>query len=406
MHDDTWLVHAARAHATTEPQRPYGVVNPPVYHASTVLYPTLEAFRRRAECPAKYQAVRYGAYGVPTTFALADAMAHLEGGHGTVVTSSGLAAVTLALSAVLSRGDHLLMPDTVYGPTRDFCDTVLTRFGVETTYYDPCLGAGVAALMRAKTRVVFTESPGSLTFEVQDTPAIVAVAHARHALVLLDNTWGTPLFFKPFRHGVDLSIQAGTKYIAGHSDLVIGMITARTDALFRQVKDTTMAFGDSPSPDECYLTLRGLRSLRVRLRQHQASGLRVAQWLQQRPEVKRVCYPPLPGDPGHALWQRDFTGACSLFGVVLHTPEEPAVAQMVEGYRYFKIGASWGGYESLVIPAYPAALRTAVPWTEPGFVLRYHVGLEDAEDLLTDLDEGFQRLQRALAGAPSGRGGA
>ena len=406
MHDDTWLVHAARAHATTEPQRPYGVVNPPVYHASTVLYPTLDAFRRRAEGPAKYHAVRYGAYGVPTTFALADAIAHLEGGRGTVVTSSGLAAVTLALSAVLSRGDHLLMPDTVYGPTRDFCDTVLTRFGIETTYYDPCLGAGVAALMRSNTRVVFTESPGSLTFDVQDIPAIVAVAHARQALVLLDNTWGTPVFFKPFRHGVDLSIQAGTKYIAGHSDLVIGMITARTEALFCQVKDTTMAFGDIPSPDDCYLTLRGLRSLGVRLRHHQASGLRVAQWLQQRPEVKRVLYPPLPEDPGHALWQRDFTGACSLFGVVLHTSEEPAVAQMVEGYHYFKIGASWGGYESLVIPAYPAAIRTAVPWTEPGFVLRYHVGLEDPEDLLTDLDEGFQRLQRALAGAPSDREGA
>jgi cystathionine beta-lyase len=238
-------------------------------------------------------------------------------------------------------------------------------------------------------------------FDVQDIPAIVAVAHARHALVLLDNTWGTPLFFKPFRHGVDLSIQAGTKYIAGHSDLVIGMITARTDALFRQVKDATMAFGDIPSPDDCYLTLRGLRSLGVRLRHHQASGLRVAQWLQQRPEVKRVLYPPLPADPGRALWQRDFTVACSLFGVVLHTPEETAVAQMVEGYRYFKIGASWGGYESLVIPTYPAALRTAVPWTESGFVLRYHVGLEDPEDLLTDLDEGFQRLQRALAGASS-----
>jgi len=210
--------------------------------------------------------------------------------------------------------------------------------------------------MRANTRVVFTESPGSLTFDVQDIPAIVAVAHARHALVLLDNTWGTPVFFKPFRHGVDLSIQAGTKYVAGHSDLVIGMITARTDALFRQVKDTTMTFGDSPRPDDCYLTLRGLRSLGVRLRHHQASGLRVG--------------------------------------------------QMVEGYRYFKIGASWGGYESLVIPAYPAAIRTAVPWTEPGCVLRYHVGLEDPEDLLTDLDEGFQRLQRALAGAPSERGGA
>ena len=399
MQDDTWIVHAGRTHATTEPRRPYGVVNPPVYHASTVLYPTLEAFQQRSQGDAKYHAVRYGAYGVPTTFALAEAIAQLEGGQGSVVTSSGLAAVTLAISAFVGQGDHLLMPDAVYGPTRDFCRTVLSRFGVETTYYDPCLGARIAEVMRPNTRVVFTESPGSLTFEVQDIPAIVAVAHAHQALVLLDNTWGTPLFFKPFQYDVDISIQAGTKYIAGHSDLVIGMITARTEALLRQVKDTTMAFGDIPGPDDCYLALRGLRSMGVRLRQQQAAGLRVAQWLQSRPEVKRVLYPPLPEDPGHHLWQRDFTGACSLFGVVLHTSAAPAVAQMVEGYRYFKIGASWGGYESLVIPAYPGEIRTAVPWTEPGFVLRYHVGLEAPEDLIADLDEGFQRLQHALTGS-------
>ena len=235
------------------------------------------------------------------------------------------------------------MPDTVYGPTREFCDTVLTRFGVETTYYDPCLGAGVAPLMRANTRVVFTESPGSLTFDVQDIPAIVAVAHARHALVLLDNTWGAPLFSNPFAMAWILSIQAGTKYLAGHSDLVIGMITARTDALFRQVKDATMAFGDIPSPDDCYLTLRGLRSLGVRLRHHQASGLRVAQWLQQRPEVKRVLYPPLPADPGHALWQRDFTGACSLFGVVLHTQRRQRWRRWSRGIAISKSGRAGGG---------------------------------------------------------------
>ena len=244
---------------------------------------------------------------------------------------------------------------------------------------------------------MFTESPGSLTFEVQDIPAIVAVAHARHALVLLDNTWGTPLFFKPFRHGVDLSIQAGTKYIAGHSDLVIGMITARTDALFRQVKDTTMAFGDSPSPDECYLTLRGLRSLGVRLRQHQASGLRVAQWLQQRPEVKRVIAWGSGACPVAARFHR---GVQSVWGGAPH-PRGACSGADGRGVSLFQNRGELGGYESLVIPAYPAALRTAVPWTEPGFVLRYHVGLEDAEDLLTDLDEGFQRLQRRWRGLPA-----
>lgn len=387
MKDDTLMVHAARDAASHS-----GIVNPPVYHASTVLSPTLAAFKRRAEGDAKYHGVRYGAYGVPTTFALADAVAALEGGQGTVITATGLAAVTLAITALVGQGDHILMTDSVYGPTRAFCNTVLKRFGVATTYYDPLIGGDIDALIQANTRLVFTESPGSLTFDVQDIPAIAAAAHRHDVLVLMDNTWGTPLFFKPFAHGVDISIQAGTKYIAGHSDLVIGMITARTEALYRQVKDTTMAIGDMAGPDDCYLALRGLRSMGARLAQQQAAGLQVAQWLRTRPEVKCVRHPALPGAPGHTLWKRDFSGACSLFGVVLHTTSEAAVAQMVDGYRYFKIGASWGGYESLVIPAYPAELRTAVPWTEPGFVLRYHLGLEAPDDLIADLEAGFRRL--------------
>lgn len=391
MQDDTTIVHAGR-----NPERHDGIVNPPVYHASTVLYPTMEAYRRRSAGDRRYRSVRYGASGTATTFALADAVAELEGGAGSVVTSTGLAAVTMALTAFVGHGDHILMVDSVYGPSRVFCDTVLARFGVDTTYYDPRLGADIATLMQPTTRLVFTEAPGSQTFEMQDIPAIAGAAHQRDVLVLMDNTWGTPLFFKPFAHGVDVSIQAGTKYIAGHSDLVIGMITARTEALFRQIKDTTMTFGDIAGPDDCYLALRGLRSMGARLRQQQDAGLQVARWLQNRPEVKRVLYPVLPEDPGHMLWQRDFTGACSLFGVVLHTAAEAAVARMVDGYRYFKIGSSWGGYESLVTPSYPACMRTAVPWTEPGFVLRYHVGLEDPDDLIADLDDGFTRLQQAI----------
>ena len=388
MKDETRLVHAGR-----NPERDGGIVNPPVSRASTVLYPSLAAFARRGDGDAKYRGVRYGAYGTANTLALADAVAELEGGAGAVVTSTGLSAVTLALTALLGQGDHLLMTDSAYAPTRAFCDEVLARFGVETTYYDPLIGADIAALMRRGTRVVFTESPGSLTFDVQDIPAIAEAAHRQGALVLMDNTWSAGLFFKPFDHGVDVSIQAATKYIAGHSDAVIGSITARTEALFRRIKDTTMAFGDIASPDTSYLALRGLRSMGARLRQHQEAGLKIAAWLRDRPEVKRVLYPALPDDPGHAIWKRDFTGACSLFGVVLHTADETAVARMVDGYRYFKIGASWGGFESLVIPAYPAQLRTAVPWTEPGFVLRYHVGLEDPEDLLEDLEAGFERLR-------------
>lgn len=388
MKDETRLVHAGR-----NPERDGGIVNPPVSRASTVLYPTLEAFAKRNDGDARYRGVRYGAYGTANTLALAEALAELEGGAGAVVTSTGLSAVTLSLTALLGRGDHLLMTDSVYGPTRAFCDLVLTRFGVETTYYDPLIGAGIAGLMRPNTRVVFTESPGSLTFEVQDIPAIAEAVHRQGALVLLDNTWSAGLYFKPFGHGVDVSIQAATKYVAGHSDAVIGSITAGTEALFRRIKDTTMAFGDIAAPDTSYLALRGLRSMGARLRQQQEAGLLTAEWLRARAEVKRVLYPALADDPGHAIWKRDFTGASSLFGVVLHTNDETAVARMVDGYRYFKIGASWGGFESLVIPAYPAQLRTATAWTEPGFVLRYHVGLEALEDLLEDLQEGFERLR-------------
>jgi cystathionine beta-lyase len=212
----------------------------------------------------------------------------------------------------------------------------------------------------------------------------------------MDNTWGTPLFFKPFAHGVDISIQAGTKYIAGHSDLVIGIITARTESLFQKIKDTTMVFGDIAGPDDCYMALRGLRSMGVRLRHQQTAGLKIAHWLAHRAEVKKVMYPALPDDPGHTIWKRDFTGACSLFGVVFHTASEKAVARMVDGFRLIKIGASWGGYESLVVPANPAKIRTAVGWTETGYVMRFHIGLEDTGDLIADLEDGLERLNQAL----------
>lgn len=390
MKDDTLLVHSSR-----DPQAQHGVVNMPVYRASTVLYPTIEQFNKRAHGDRKYRGVCYGALGTPTTMALADAVARLEGGVGAAVASSGMAAVSMALTAFVKNGDHILMVDSVYGPTRHFCDTILRRWGVDVTYYDPLIGGRIAELMQPSTRLIFTESPGSLTFEVQDIPAIAQAAHGQGALVIMDNTWATPLFFKPFEHGVDISIQAGTKYISGASDQVIGIVTAATETLFRQVKDTAIAFGEITAPDECYLALRGLRSMGARLRQQQAAALKITRWLQNRPEVKRVLYPPLPDDPGHHLWQRDFTGASSLFGIILRETSEQTVARMVDHYRYFKIGASWGGYESLVIPANPHRIRTAVPWTEEGYALRCHVGLEDPDDLILDLAEGFDRLNAA-----------
>lgn len=387
MKQHTSLVHLGR-----DPEDQKGVVNSPVYHASTILYPTMEAFRNRAAGERKYRGIRYGAYGTPTTFALADAVAELDGAAGGVVTSSGLAAVTMALTAFLGSGDHLLMTDSVYGPTRDFCDSVLTRMGVVTTYYDPLTGGDISRLIRPETRVIFTESPGSLTFEVQDIPAIAAAARERDVLVLMDNTWATPLFFSAFSHGVDVAIQAGTKYISGGSDLVIGIITAAREDHFRQLKDTTLAFGEIAAPDDCYLALRGLRSMGARLRHQGESARIVADQLAGRPEVDRVLFPAMESDPGHAIWKRDFTGASSLFGVVLHPVSRAALAAMVDNYQFFKIGASWGGFESLVIPADPGDSRTAVPWDDPGCLLRFHVGLEDPADLIADLVAGFDRL--------------
>jgi cystathionine beta-lyase len=390
MDSDTRLVHAGR-----DPERQFGFVNPPVYRGSTIIFPTMAEFETRNA--RKYTGIPYGLHGTPTNFALAAALAELSGGFRTLLASSGLAAVAQTLTAFLQTGDHLLIADSVYGPTREFCSTVLSRFGVDVEFYDPLIGAGIAASIRDRTRVVYCESPGSLTFEVQDVPAIAAAARARGAVVILDNTWATPLYYRAFERGVDVEIQAATKYLAGHSDLLLGAVTTRDEALFRVVKDGSAAFGDCVVPDVCYEALRGLRTLGVRLRQHERSAMLIADWLAARPEVARVLHPALPADPGHALWRRDFTGASSLLGVLLRTSFEPAVAAMIEGMRLFKIGASFGGFESLIVPARPPAARTARPWREPGFLLRLHVGLEAVDDLVADLEDGFARLHAAGA---------
>lgn len=393
MKPETRLVHAGR-----HPEQHQGTVNPPIHRASTILYPTVEAFERRIE--RRYgKESSYGIGGTPITFALADALAELSGGARSIVTSSGLSAITQALAAFLRAGDHLLVPDSVYGPTRTFCTSVLGRFGVETTFYDPAIGGGIAALMRPATRVVYTESPGSLTFEIQDLPAIAAAAHEQGATVLFDNTWATPLLFRAFDHGVDVEIQAATKYLAGHSDLMMGVITARTEPLFRRLRDGIGEFGDCVAPDLCYETLRGLRTLAVRLRRHEQSALEVARWLARRPEVRRVLHPALPDDPGHALWRRDFTGSSSLFGAVLRTESRPAVAAMVDGLQLFKIGASFGGFESLITVPQLKDNRTVRPWSEPGTLLRLHTGLEAPEDLIADLEAGLRRLTAVGAAA-------
>jgi len=379
--DATRLAHAGR-----EPARQHGFVNTPIYRGSTVLFPTLACLE------ANDQDFTYGRLGTPTVKALEEAIAELEGGQRTLLTPSGLSAIATSLMAFVSAGDEVLISDSVYRPTRRFCDHVLKRLGVKTIYYDPLIGAGIDKLITKKTRVVFTESPGSQTFEVQDVPAIAKAAHAAGAVVILDNTWATPLYFKPFAHGVDVSIQAATKYIVGHADAMLGAITATGEAA-QAVAKAHEDLGLCPGPEDVYLGLRGLRSLGVRLERHQKSGLELARWLGERPEVARVIHPALPSDPGHALWRRDFTGASGLFSIVLKPVSQERLAAMLDGLSLFGMGYSWGGFESLILPFDPTAYRTATTWRAEGPALRLHVGLEDVGDLKADLEAGFARLR-------------
>ena len=387
MKDATLVTVAGR-----EPARQHGVVNPAVYHASTILFPTLAAM----EAARPGQGTYYGRYGTPTTFALEEAVARLEGGHAAIAVGSGKTAITATMLALLRGGDRVLVTDSVYAPTRAFCQGTLARFGIATDYYDPTVGAGIAELIRPETRLVFAESPGSLTFEVQDVPAIAAAAHARGCLVALDNTWASPLYFKPFAHGVDISVQAGTKYVGGHSDLMMGFVTC-TEALHDRLRRGVMELATAAAPDDCYLALRGLRTLAARLERHHRSGLAVAEWLRGRPEVLEVLHPALPGAPGHDLWKRDFLGASGLFGFLLKPCPKPALAALLDHLELFGMGWSWGGYESLLIPTHPETCRTAIPWQTNGLLMRMHVGLEDPDDLIADLEAGFARLAAACA---------
>ncbi len=381
---DTIITHAGR-----DPQRYAGLVNTPVFRGSTVLFPDVASYESRD--PDDYKVMRYGIYGTPTTFALEAAVAQLEGGHAAVALPSGLAAIVAAIAAFVKTGDHLLVVDSAYGPTRSFCDKRLKPFGVEVEYYDPLIAGGIARLIRPNTTAVFCETPGSLTFEMQDVPAIAAAAHAQGIPVLADNTWGTPYFFRSFEHGVDVSIHAATKYIAGHSDALMGIIVTNEQSWLR-VRKAVADYGYCVSPDDCFLALRGLRTIGVRMNQQQQSALKIARWLAARPEVLRVLYPALEGDPGHALWKRDFSGAASLFGVILKPVRWEAVAALIDALELFGIGSSWGGFESLAIRADPTRARTATRWNPGGPLVRLHIGLEDPDDLIADLERGFARL--------------
>lgn len=380
----TRLIGAGRRKEWTQ-----GLVSPAVWRASTILFDNVAALRdavRHAD-----DVLYYGRRGGPTQWSLAEALTALEpGAAGTTLHSSGAAAIATALLATLAPGDELLMTDSTYEPTRAFCDGMLRQLGVTTRYYDPCVrGAEIDALFGERTRAIFMESPGSLTFEVQDVPAIARAAKARGVITMIDNTWATPLLFPAIAHGVDISILACTKYVAGHSDVMLGSCTA-VAGLFEKIRKTAQVMGQCVSPDDAFLAARGLRTMDVRLKQHGAASLEVARWLGEQPQVARVIHPALPGDAGHELWARDFLGTAGLFAFALHG-DDAARVRLVDSLEHFGIGFSWGGFESLALPIDPERIRTAVPWASPGKMVRLQIGLEDPADLIADLAQGLDR---------------
>ena len=376
----TRLVHAGHDFETSQ-----GFVNVPAVRGSTVLYKDTAALK------GHNQRYTYGTHGTPTSHALASAWSELAGAAGTALVPSGLAAIAMALQTVVKAGDHLLMTDSAYFPARRLAEKVLRPLGVETSYYDPLIGAGIAGLIRDNTSAILTEAPGSQSLEVQDIPAIAEAAHKRGVCVIMDNTWATPIYFPPHERGVDLAIEAGTKYLSGHSDLLLGLVSAN-EQWWPRLQAYVDLYGIPPGPEDCFLALRGLRTMELRLKEAGAQALEIARWLQSQPGVQRVIHPALPDDPGHAIWKRDFLGSSGLFSVVLQPSSEDAVAAMLDGLELFGLGFSWGGYESLVIPFDCSTYRTATHWAPGGPTIRLQIGLEDPEDLKADLAAGLERL--------------
>lgn len=392
MKKDTKIVNAGRASKWTR-----GVVNPPVERASTVVFESTKQMKH-ATANRGNQVLFYGRRGTSTSFAFQDAMTELEGGAGCALYPSGTAAITNAILAFVETGDHILMVDTAYEPTRDYCDKVLARIGVETTYYDPLIGKGIEALIKPNTKVVFLESPGSITMEVQDVPGIAEVAHRHDCIVMLDNTWAAGVNFDPFKHGVDISIQAATKYIVGHSDVMLGTAVAN-EKYWPELRENSYLMGQCTSPDDLYLAMRGIRTLGVRLKQHQENALKVANWLSEREEVDTILHPAFSSCPGHEFFERDFTGSNGLFSFVLNRGDQASVNALLDGMHHFKMGYSWGGFESLILGnTNVGRLRTATEWSHEFPLIRVHIGLEDPDDLIEDLSAGLDRLNSSLNG--------
>lgn len=384
---DKMGIHTRLAHCGNDPRDFFGFVNPPVVHASTVLFPDA------ATMAARTQKYTYGTRGTPTTDALAAAMDELEGSAGTIIVPSGLAAVTIPLLAFLSAGDHVLIVDSVYAPTRNFANTMLKRLGIEVDYYDPHAGAGITALMKPNTKVVFTESPASNTFEMQDIPAIAKAAHAGGAVVMMDNTWATPLYFKPLDHGVDVSIHAATKYPAGHSDVLLGTVSANAEC-WPRLHEAFITLGCCAAPDDVYQVLRGLRTMGLRLERHQESALEIARWLETQPGVAQVLHPALESHAGHALWKRDFSGASGIFSVVLAGGGQKQAHAFLDALQIFGLGYSWGGYECLAVHV-SLADRAIAKGPYAGPIIRLQIGLENVEDIKADIARGLEAASAA-----------
>ena len=377
-------------HAGRKPFDNFGVINPPIYHASTILFPNFAEFKQASE--GRSARPHYGRHGTESHRQLENALAKLEGADKCLLTSSGVQAISTVLLALLDPQDELLMVDSAYSPTREFCNQELERYNITTRYYDPHLASSIGDHITEKTKVVFVESPGSQTFEVQDIPAIVKAAHAKGAIVVMDNTWASPIFFKAFSHGVDVSIHSATKHIGGHSDLLMGVINC-TAAVYPRIKRVYKNLGNCPGADDIYLAQRGLRTLATRIKAQGEAGLKVAKWLKTQPQVAKVLHPQLPDCAGHELFERDFLGACGVFSFVLDKHLSDAeLAKFFDKMELFKLGYSWGGYESLILYFDPTKIRTATKWTAAGSAIRLSIGLEDVDDLIADLDAALKRI--------------
>jgi cystathionine beta-lyase, bacterial len=382
LKQNTILTHAGRTPAAS-----FGTVNTPVYRASTILFPTLEALDNK-----EHTKLRYGRRGTPTTHALEDAMCEIEQGDRALITPSGTNALAVILTTYAEPGAHFLIMDNAYAPTRKFCSRLLSKFGVETTFYDPTIGAGIESLIRPETKLIFMEAPGSQTFEVHDIAAIVDVAKRHQIATAIDNTWSGGYFCQPIQLGVDISIQSGTKYLSGHADVMLGTIVC-THEHYDRLRDTYLLMGVCVSPDDAWLVLRGLRTLGVRLRQHDINARAVADWLAEQPEVLRLMHPGREGDAFHDLWMRYFTGASGLFGFIIGETDRSKLARLFDGLSLIGMGSSWGGFETLMIPTNPTINRTATRWAPEGQTMRIHVGLEDPEDIIREIRDGFDRMQ-------------